>query len=301
MPSGLSGSWSLTRIEEMLTPGFDPAFLFPDYDAEILREHDQLARPGFWHPATGKVMSSMHSWMLRNDRHVILIDTGCGNGKERARPLFERFHMLDKPYLDRLAAAGVRPEDVTLVICTHLHIDHVGWNTRLQDGRWVPTFPNARYLFGRREFAHWSEGGAGLAALPENGPVIEDSVRPVVEAGLAELVDDETEGLPGISVQAAPGHTEGQLAVIVRDGRRRYLFSGDSLHQPMQVYRPHWNSRFCEDAARARETRRGLLEFCVEEEALLLPAHFGAPHGGFVRRSGADYRFEPCEDAARAA
>lgn len=111
-------------------------------------------------------MSSMHSWLIRTDRHVILVDTGCGNRKERLTPGFERFHMLVKPYLRHLADAGVRPEDVTRVINTHLHIDHVGWNTQLVDGRWVPTFPNARYIYGAQEFTHWRSPDGGRSACP---------------------------------------------------------------------------------------------------------------------------------------
>ena len=287
------GSFAVTRIEEMLTPGFLPDFLFPDFDRAVLDQHRQLAAARFWHAETGKVMSSMHSWLIRDGKHTILIDTGCGNAKTRALPIFQRFHQLNLPYLERLAAAGVRPEEVTLVICTHLHIDHVGWNTRMKDGKWVPTFPNARYIFGRREFDHWRKPGGGLASLPENGPVIEDSVMPVIEAGLAEFADEDTRLLEGLELEAAPGHTAGQFMVKLTSGRDAAVFPGDSLHQPMQVYRPEWNSRFCEDAATARATRKRVLDYCVDRRALLMPAHFGAPHCGFVRRSGGGYGFEP--------
>jgi glyoxylase-like metal-dependent hydrolase (beta-lactamase superfamily II) len=298
MPTMSVGRFSVTRIEEMLTPGFLPGFLFPDFSADVLDEHPELLAANFWHAGSGKVMSSMHSWLLRDGTHTILIDTGCGNRKSRALPMFQRFHMLELPYLDHLAAAGVRPEEVTLVINTHLHIDHVGWNTQLVDGRWVPTFPNARYIFGAQEFAHWRSTEGGLVKLPENGPVIEDSVMPVIEAGQAELVADDATILYGISVEPAPGHTAGQFMVKVTSGRGAIVFSGDCIHQPMQVYRPDWNSRFCEDAAAARITRRRLLDYCADRGALIMPAHFGAPHGGHVRRSGEGYRFEPAFDVA---
>jgi glyoxylase-like metal-dependent hydrolase (beta-lactamase superfamily II) len=290
------GTFSVTRVEEMLTPGFLPEFLFPQFDRSILDEHAQLCAPRFWHAESGKVMSSMHSWLIRNGDHTILIDTGCGNGKTRALPIFQRFHQLDLPYLERLADAGVRPGDVTLVICTHLHIDHVGWDTTQKDGVWAPTFPNARYVFGRREFEHWRRPDGGLAGFPENGPVIEDSVMPVVDADLAEFVEDEARLLDGLEIEWAPGHTAGQFMVKLASGRDAAVFPGDCLHQPMQVYRPDWNSRFCEQAETARDTRRRVLDYCADRNALLMPAHFGAPHCGRVRRSGGSYAFAPTDD-----
>ena len=287
------GGFTITRIEEMLTPGFDPGFLFPAYDEAILDESPDLAGPNFLDPASRRLMSSMHSWLIRSDRHVILIDTGCGNDKPRDTPAFQRFHMLDKPYLQRLAEAGVQPEDVTLVINTHLHIDHVGWNTRLVDGRWVPTFPNARYLYGAREFEHWRKPDGGLVTMPGNAPVMEDSVLPVWEAGLVDLIDDGDRVLDGLTVELAPGHTAGQLFVKLEADRQAAVFTGDCLHQPMQIRRPDWNSRFCEDQEQAVATRRRLLDFAADREALVFPAHFGAPHTGYVRRSGETFRFEP--------
>lgn len=174
------GDVEVWRVEEMLTPGFDPGFLFPDYDAEVLEQHPQLARPNFFHEPSGKLMSSMHSWMLRAGRQVILVDTACGNDKVRSHPAFQRFHRLHQPYVERLAECGVRPEDVTLVVNTHLHVDHVGWNTRLVDGHWVPTFPNARYLMGRAELAHWRSPEGGLRVHPMGAEVLADSVDPVI-------------------------------------------------------------------------------------------------------------------------
>lgn len=298
MASMTVGSCQVSRIEEMLTPGFDPKFLLPDFDPAVFGKHPELREPNFWHAASSKVMSSMHSWLIRMDGKIILVDTGCGNHKTRALPLFQRFHMLDLPYLDALAAEGVRPEQVDLVICTHLHIDHVGWNTVLKDGRWVPTFPHARYVFGRREFEHWRAPDAGLSKLPENADVIADSVMPIVEAGLADFVDSGDRILPGLEVADAAGHTAGQLMVTLTSGRDAVVFSGDCIHQPLQVFRPDWNSRFCEDPETARATRRRLLAYCADRGAVIMPAHFGAPHAGFVQRAGDGWIFKPAFERA---
>ena len=286
------GSASVTRIEEVLEQGFAPDFLFPGFDPGLLDRHPQLKAPNFLDRDSGKVMSSIHSWLIRLNGKTILIDTGSGNGKARALPLLRRFHRLSFPYLDNLAAAGVVPDDVDLVICTHLHVDHVGWNTRDDHGRWVPTFRNARHVFGRAEYEHWTTG-EGPRLFPQNIAVIEDSVLPVVEAGLVDFVEAGDSILPGLSVEAAPGHTATQLAVRYEGADGAFLCTADILHQPIQIYDPSLNSCFCEDAAQARTTRRRVLDDCADSGALLLPMHFGPPHAGYVRREGAGYRFEP--------
>jgi len=292
MPETRIGAFTVTRVEEMLTPGFDPAFLFPDFDPAIYDEEPLLASAAFLDSATRKTMSSMQSWLVRDGRNVIVIDTGCGNGKLREFPAFRRFHMLDLPYLQRLVEAGVRPADVTHVINTHLHVDHVGWNTmRLGDG-WAPTFPNARYIFGADELTHWLDRATASRA-PETVPVIEDSVRPVVDAGVVDTVKAGDEILPGLLFEAIPGHTLGQLGVRLRSQGESALFSGDVFHQPMQIVRPSWNSRFCEHQDIARTTRARVLDENADTGTVIFPSHFGVPHAGTIRRSGADYRFNP--------
>ncbi len=156
------GETSVTRVYESAGPGFPAQHLLPDWDPKVLEEHGTWLSPNYYEAATGKFISSIHSWVIRTKHHTILVDTCCGNGKDR--PGFERFHMLNTPYLDRPAAAGVKPEEVDYVLCTHLHVDHVGWNTKLLDGRWVPTFPNAKYVFSKVERNHWDPArNAGLA------------------------------------------------------------------------------------------------------------------------------------------
>lgn len=287
------GDVTVQRIGEMLSPGFEPGYLFPEFDPAVFDEDNQLRNPNFWDTGSGRLMSSMQSWLVQIGHDVVLIDTGCGNDKVRDEPAFRRFHKLSLPYLDTLARAGVQPEDVTIVVNTHLHVDHVGWNTQLVNGRWVPTFPRARYLIGAPEWAHWHDPQGGPALHPQGMPAIADSVLPVWEAGRVELIHDRGEVLPGLSVQAAPGHTAGQLAMRLDAGG---LFTADVFHQPMQIVRPDWNSRFCEIPEAAIATRREILAAAASDGTVLFPSHPGAPHAGRVASTPAGWRFAPLRD-----
>lgn len=197
---------------------------------------------------------------MKTGRHTVLVDTGIGNGKLRASRSFDR---LDTPWLARLAAAGVAPGDVTDVLLTHLHTDHVGWNTRrAADGRWVPTFPNACYVFpraGRDLF----EGPGGWAR--PNFDMYADSVLPVIEAGQADLVGAEGgEVLDGFVYHPTPGHSPDHMSIAFRSAGEGALFAGDVVHHPVQVRRPSWNSVFCADAAQARASRLWGLDHASE-------------------------------------
>ena len=295
------GKASVSRVGEMLTPGFEPEFLYPEFDPAVFDEDPQLRGPNFWDAATGRLMSSLQSWLVRIGHETVLIDTGCGNDKIRNEPAFKRFHQLSLPYLATLEEAGCKPEDVTLVVNTHLHVDHVGWNTRLSEGRWVPTFPRARYLIGRREWAHWQDPRGGPALQPEGVPAIEDSVQPVWDAGLVELIDDGDEIVPGLIARAAPGHTAGQLAIELNSEDQAGMFTADVFHQPMQIVRPEWNSRYCEVPEAAIATRRRILAEAASTESVLFPSHPGAPHAGRVKHTDAGLRFAPLTAAEIAA
>jgi glyoxylase-like metal-dependent hydrolase (beta-lactamase superfamily II) len=291
------GNVTIRRIEEILELGYPPEFMLVGFEAAMLHRHPVAAESRFYDQCSGRSWSSIHSWLLDIDGKTILIDTCSGNGKARALPIFKRFHMLDLPYLDNLAAAGISVEDVDIVFCTHLHIDHVGWNTRRDGDNWVPTFPNARYMFGRTEYEHWTGDGKGPLVFPENAAVIEDSVLPITKAGMAELIDAGQEIVPGLQVEAAPGHTKDQLIVKYESDDGNFVISADVLHHPVQVYEPFVTSRFCEYPDLAEKTRRELLAYCADTDALLLPMHFGAPHAGRVARTETGYKFLP-EQAA---
>lgn len=283
------GDVTISRVEEVLL--HEEESLFAEWSPEMVPEFADLVGPGLYDPDAGAFIVSIHSWLLRVGDKTIVIDTCGGNCKER--PKSPRFHQLDLPYLERLKAAGVSPEDVDYVICTHLHIDHVGWNTRLVGGEWIPTFPNATYIISQTENDACDPSKTD-AEVPTwlLDPYL-DSVRPVIEAGLVRFVRGDEELLEGVELMPAPGHSPGQMAVNVRSRDEEALFIGDVTHQPLQIHNPSWNSKYCQDAKRARDTRVRILEHCAERNCLVLPAHYAPPHYGRVKRKGDAFSFVP--------
>jgi len=176
------------------------------------------------------------------------------------------------------------------VMCTHLHVDHVGWNTQLVDGRWVPTFPNARYLFAKREYAHWENERKNNDNV--NDGSFDDSVLPIVEAGKAVMIESDHQPDPLLTIEDYPGHTPGSIAINLKDGGKQACFSGDIMHHPIQVYHPDWSSQFCWDQEMSARSRRQLLEDCVESNALLCPAHFPGANAGFIKPQGDSFRID---------
>lgn len=277
------GELSIARVVENEGPFAPVEFLLPEFRAELLLEHAWL-RPAYV-DAENRALMSFHSFVLRTPHHTILIDGCVGNGKERpARPMW---HRQERPYLERLAQAGVRPEEVDVVFCTHLHADHVGWNTRLRDGRWVPTFPNARYLFARREYEHWEK--LHRAGEKPNHDSFADSVLPVMAAKQAHLVGSDHEIETGIHLEAAFGHTPGTCVLHAKSRGRHGIFTGDIMHTPVQLADPSLSSRFCSDPAQSAATRRALCERYAETESLLFTGHFPAPSAARIVRNGSTF------------
>jgi glyoxylase-like metal-dependent hydrolase (beta-lactamase superfamily II) len=282
------GNFEVNRIADYEGPFFDPAEFFPDFDPVVVAENAALLGPRLLEPGTGKLMFSFHSFVVRTGRHTILIDSCIGNDKNRpSRPQFD--HMRT-PFIDDLARLGVKPEAVDYVMCTHLHWDHVGWSTRLVDGRWVPTFPNAKYVMAKREHDHWQQFHASGAESP-HALAYEDSVLPVVQSKQALLVDDDYALDDGLWFEPYPGHTPGNVVIHARSGGDKGLFIGDVLHHPLQCIRPEWSTFACTDAIGSRVSRTRLVEEHADSDTLILPAHFPAPTAGHIKRHGASYRF----------
>jgi glyoxylase-like metal-dependent hydrolase (beta-lactamase superfamily II) len=282
------GSFEINRIADYEGPFFAPNEFFPDFDPAVVEEHAALLGPRLIEPGTGKLMFSFHSFVVRTGRHTILIDACIGNDKER--PTRPQFHRMQTPFIADLVRLGVKPEEVDYVMCTHLHWDHVGWNTRLENGHWVPTFPNARYVMARREFDHWQ----AVQQRGEESPhrlAFEDSVLPVVRTGQSQLVDDDFALEDGLWLEAAPGHTPGNVVIHARSRDDRAVFLGDVLHHQLQLAKPEWSTLACTDRDLSRKTRIRLIEEHAEHGTRLLPAHFPAPTVGRIVRHGSAYRY----------
>jgi glyoxylase-like metal-dependent hydrolase (beta-lactamase superfamily II) len=283
------GQFEIGKVTDFSGPSFDPAEFFPDYDPEVVRANRDLIGPALLDPASGKLVFSFHSFVVRTGRHTILIDSCIGNDKERpARP---QWHRMKTSYIDDLAGLGVRVEDVDYVMCTHLHWDHVGWNTRLAAGKWVPTFPNARYVMARREVEHW-QGVHDSGAETPHATAFGDSVLPVIATGQALLVGDDYALDDGLWFEPYPGHTPGNVVIHARSGGERGVFVGDVLHHPLQCLKPEWSTRACSDPDGSRASRTRLIEEYADSGALIMPAHFPDPTAGWIRRHRAAYRFD---------
>lgn len=285
------GSVRVTRVAELGRAPTSPRFLFDDPPPDLVARHRWL-RPHFA-DEDDRLLVSIHCFVLESAGRRIVVDTCVGNDKPRQSPAWDR---LNGPFLDDLRAAGFAPETIDTVLCTHLHVDHVGWNTRLVDGRWVPTFPNARYLFARTEWAHWTHEAATRAAAGrpdvELDDILADSVRPVLDAGLADLVDTDHRLTDEVRLEPTPGHTPGHVSVRIESEGRRAVITGDLMHHPIQCAEPDLAVRFDTDGERARATRRRFLGCCAEDRSLVLGTHFARPTAGRVVPAGDAWRFE---------
>ena len=240
-------------------------------------------------PEESMMIFGVHSWLVQVDGRNILIDTCDGNHKTRS---LEAVHNLDTKYLDGFKAVGVRPEDIDLVLCTHLHFDHVGWNTKLENGRWVPTFPNARYLFSRQDYEHFrDEEQEGVHA-----EAFQDSVLPIVEHGLADIVEADIavhrEIEDGVWLEPAFGHSPGSCTVHAKRGGPEGLFWGDVIHHPIQLIRHDLPFFFDMEPRAASANRTRILDRCAHSDTMCFPAHFRHTSAGHVRPDGDGYKYE---------
>jgi len=235
------------------------------------------------------VVMPIQAFVIEAPAVTLIIDTCIGNDKPRVEL---NGASLATGFLDDLNAAGFVREAIDAVICTHLHFDHVGWNTMLQEGAWVPTFPNARYLFGRAEYEHWSLHGEAEAAKGHPMDHFADSIVPVVEAGLVDLVEMDQRISDEIRLVPTPGHTPGHVSVLIESQGKRAVVTGDMIHHPCQIAEPDWGVPFDSDQAAAARMRWTRLGEWAEGEVMVIGSHFAAPTAGWVRREGASFRFE---------
>jgi glyoxylase-like metal-dependent hydrolase (beta-lactamase superfamily II) len=265
------GDITVTSVVEV--EGSAPGqFLFADADPEtVLRRHG-WAR-GTFVDDDGRLLTTVQALVISTAGRTIVVDTCIGNDKERE---VDAWNQLQIPFLDRFRDAGFDPLTVDAVVCTHLHVDHVGWNTMLVDGEWRPTFPESRYLFAGPEYRHWS--AEPFRARPEH----DDSIEPVVTAGLVDLVDVDAEIAPGVSLVPTPGHTPGHCSVMISSGGQRALITGDFMHHAVQVAAPEWCSNFDTDQVAGERTRREFIDEHADGDLLVIGTHFGGPGSGRI-------------------
>ena len=291
--SRMIGAARVTRVVEYSGPTHAPEFLFPEIaqperDAGIAAQSPWLA-PHHYVPAMDRFIVTIQLWVVHAAGNVILIDTGVGNHKPRAAPRMNHLNTLLLPWLE---AAGAGPHQVTHVVHTHLHTDHVGGNTILQDGKWVPAFPNARHLMPRTEFDFWKAEYDRGDKMVQAGSFA-DSVLPVLDAGMVDFIEPGQEVAGCLLGEDVAGHAPGMLAFRLRSNGEEGYFSTDTMHSPIQVAYPHWNDRYVLWPDKAREARARVLKNAADRDALVMPMHFGAPYCGHIRRQGDGYRFEP--------
>ena len=273
------GDLSIHRIIEQETTFLPALDMLPSLTAELLAENRAWMKQAKALDDQDVLILCFQSYVIKTPHHTILVDSCIGNDKPRPRPVWNM--KTDDNYMRALAAAGISIDDVDFVMCTHLHVDHVGWNTRLENGRWVPTFPNARYIFAKQEFDYWAEQNAKAHVAP-----FVDSVLPVVEANRHEIVTNDHQIGDHVRILPTPGHTPGHVAITMGRGKDAAVFSGDLMHSPIQALYPEMSVKFDVDRETAAKTRRSFLERYCDTDTLCCTAHFPSPSVGRIKRRG---------------
>jgi glyoxylase-like metal-dependent hydrolase (beta-lactamase superfamily II) len=277
------GDVRVTRIVEIpLIAGGE--FLIASATAEAVKAIPWLS-PHFI-DEQGRLIMSIHALVVETPTKTIVVDTCIGNDKPRR---IEDWSHMQTSFLKDFEAAGFSRESIDVVLCTHLHIDHVGWNTMLVDGKWVPTFPNARYLMGRAEFDFWKTASDSAAAEPA---VFADSVQPVWDAGLIDLVASDHRVCDEVSLVPTPGHTIDHVSVRIASQGEEAVITGDFIHHPCQLAHPDWDTKVDYDGKQSTATRERMFDAFARDRTLVIGTHFAAPTAGRVVRDADAYRFE---------
>ncbi len=280
------GDLTIHRIIEQETTFMPALEMLPDLTPELLAENKGWLQKARAIDDSGVFILCFQSYVVETPHHTILVDSCIGNDKQR--PTRPNWHLkTDDSYMRALTTAGFSVADIDFVMCTHLHPDHVGWNTRLENGRWVPTFPNARYVFGKTEFDHWTEQNAKAEV-----PAFADSVLPIADAGKADLVRNDHVIGDHIRILPTPGHTSGHIAFTLGRGKDDAVICGDLMHTPLQTRYPELSAKFDTDPKQAAATRRSFLERYCDTETLCCTAHFPSPSTGKIRRHGDGFSCE---------
>ena len=283
MQSWRIGDVTVSKLVELEVTG-GSRFLLPQATREEIRPIAWL-QPHFA-DADGRLRMSIHSFLIQTPTQRIIVDTCLGNDKQNRR--IPHWNDRQGPFLADLAAAGFPRESIDTVLCTHLHVDHVGWNTLLQDGKWVPTFPRARYLMGRTEYEHWRDN----ATRADMQLILADSVTPILDAGLAELVETDHRLDDEISLVPTVGHTPGHVSVRIASRGEEALITGDFMHHPCQIAHPEWSTLADSDPAQGIRTRWEMFEKLAGTPVLVIGTHFSGATAGRLVRDGATFRLD---------
>jgi glyoxylase-like metal-dependent hydrolase (beta-lactamase superfamily II) len=277
------GDVEVARIVEVNAFEDNISMLLPDATPEFVQQFGWL-RPHFATP-DGRMILSFQAFVLRSRGKSVMIDTCIGADRKRE---YEVFCNLQTTFLEDLRAAGFPPEEMSAVLCTHLHFDHVGWNTRLVGGKWVPTFPQARYLFGRREWQHWKHlrdtGGY------HNMDHLVDSIDPVMQAGLVEFIDPDFQVTDEVSLIPTPGHTPGHVSVLIRSRGEEAVITGDLMHHPIQLAVPATHGNFDMDKEQGARSRVEFVDRFANQPALIIGSHFSDPSAGHIVSDGKGWK-----------
>ena len=278
------GDVDVARIVEVNAFEDNISMLLKDETAEFVKQFAWL-RPHFATPE-GLMKISFQAFVLRSRGKHVMVDTCIGADRKRE---YEVFCNIKTTFLEDLVAAGFPPDSINAVLCTHLHFDHVGWNTRLVEGRWVPTFPNARYLFGQKEFEHWvhlrNTGGY------HDFEHLHDAVDPVVAAGLADYITPDYQVTDEVSLFATPGHTPGHVSVLIRSRGEEAVITGDLMHHPIQLTDPSRHGNFDMDPVQGALTRQAFVERFANSKVRVIGSHFSDPTAGWIVRDGRGWKF----------
>jgi glyoxylase-like metal-dependent hydrolase (beta-lactamase superfamily II) len=281
-PNWTIGDVTVTSIIE-IDQHWRFAWLLPEVTEADVDQIEWL-RPHFI-DEKGKMILRIQALVVESQGQRIVVDTCVGNEKDRPTPLFDK---LQTTFFDDLVAAGFGPDTIDQVVCTHMHVDHVGWNTRLVDGAWVPTFPRSRYLFGRIEYDHW----AATDETSVYGDVMGDSVAPVVDAGLAIFVESDHHLTDEVFLEPTPGHTPGHHSIRISSAGQEAVITGDMVHHPIQFPRPDLASGADTDSPAAIATRRSSFDRWATSGLLVIGTHFAGPGAGRLKSEAGCWRLE---------
>jgi glyoxylase-like metal-dependent hydrolase (beta-lactamase superfamily II) len=273
------GKVKITKVVELETVG-STRFILPLATNEEIQKLPWLI-PHFT-TEEGRLRMSIHTLLVETPSQRIMVDTGLGNDKEGRK--VPTWNNRKEPFLERMTAAGFAPDSIDTVLCTHLHVDHVGWNTKLAGGTWVPTFPKARYVFGKTEYEHWRDHSDS----PEHTAVFNDSVKPIADAGLADLVASDHKLCDEITLIPTPGHSPGHMSIHIASDGEAALLTGDAAHHPCQMTHLDWSSTADSDPRQSAVTRRELFGRFADTPTLVIGGHYNAGH---IKRDGGSFKF----------